>query len=268
MIYNTENINNIDLKKYKRHFSFGCSFTNYYWPTWADVIAHEMPDAGYINTAKPGAGNSYILAKLSQAIRYYNIGEDDLVTVMWTTMYRQDSFKQGEWKTPGNIFSQGDIPMEIVFRHLDDTVGFATRDYAIIDTATNMLKPQSFDTVMLWGVDPNQQDYYGLSQHPSAERDWTALQVFYKDLDTQILPGLLEVGCGGSWGQTFTFNDHEGNERIDYHPKTATYTNYLNKVGFNLSSETCEWADMCDKQTASIQNESELQYLHKWYNFV
>ena len=82
MIYNSNNITNLDLKKYNRHFSFGCSFTNYYWPTWADLISHDMPGTHYVNTAKPGAGNSYILAKLSQAMRYYNIGEGDLVSVM------------------------------------------------------------------------------------------------------------------------------------------------------------------------------------------
>ena len=69
MIYNTDTIQDLDLTQYKRHFTFGCSFTNYYWPSWADVIANAMPDAGYVNTAKPGAGNSYIVAKLSQALR-------------------------------------------------------------------------------------------------------------------------------------------------------------------------------------------------------
>lgn len=268
MIYNTENINNINLKKYKRHFSFGCSFTNYYWPTWADIIAHEMPDAGYINTAKPGAGNSYILAKLSQAIRYYNIGEDDLVTIMWTTMYRQDSYRNRAWETPGNIFSQGDIPMEIVHQYLDDTVGFAIRDYAIIDTATKMVESQSFDSVMMWGVDPEQQDYYGLSMVPEAQNDWRGLQVFYKDLNSLILPSLLEVGCGGQWGQTFSFENHEGDMQVDYHPNTETYFNYLANIGFGLSAETKDWALGCDKRTAAVKKQSDLEYLHHWFDFA
>ena len=29
----------IKLKNVERIFAFGCSFTKYYWPTWADVIA-------------------------------------------------------------------------------------------------------------------------------------------------------------------------------------------------------------------------------------
>jgi hypothetical protein len=267
MIYNTKNIKNIDLKKYKRHFSFGCSFTNYYWPTWADVLQEEMPDAGYVNTAKPGAGNSYILAKLSQAMRYYNIGEDDLVTIMWTTFYRQDSFKEGQWRTPGNIYTQNDIPIDFVVKYLDDTVGFHTRDYTIVDTAMRMLATQPFDSVSMWGVDPGKQDYYGLSQKPEESKDYTGLQVFYKDLNKDILPDLLCRGCEGSWAETFSFKDHEGNPSVDYHPKTKTYYNYLNKIGFNLSSETGQWADQCDERTEAIEERPE-HLLHSWFNFV
>ena len=267
MIYNTQNIKDLDLKKYKRHFAFGCSFTNYYWPTWADVITHEMPDAGYVNTGKPGAGNTYILSKLSQAMRYYNIGEDDLVTIMWTTFYRQDSFKDNDWKTPGNIYSQSDIPLEIVNKYLSDTKGFAVRDYAIVDTAMNMLESQSFDSISMWGVDPDMQDYYGLSQTPDLSNDYTDLNIFYNDLRNQILPDLLNRGCGGSWAETFAFNDHEGNPSVDYHPKTKTYYDYLNKIGFNLSSETGEWASSCDTHTEAIEERPE-QLLHAWFDLT
>ena len=31
-----------DWTKYKRFFTFGCSFTCYMWPTWADIISKEM----------------------------------------------------------------------------------------------------------------------------------------------------------------------------------------------------------------------------------
>ena len=269
MIYYTDPIQDFDLTQYKRHFTFGCCFTNYYWPSWADVIANAMPDAGYVNTAKPGAGNSYILAKLSQALRYYNIGEDDLVTIMWTSFYRQDRYREGEgWKNPGNIYTQDDIPMEVVVKHLDDTMGFAVRDYAIVDTATNMLKNHSCDSIMMWGVEPSRNDYYGLSQTPNEETDWSNLQVFYKDLDQIILPDLLGTGCGGHWAETFSFKDDQGNSRVDYHPKTETYYNYLKKIGFNLPEDTGSWEQECDRYTEAVELESQLQYLHKWFDLA
>ena len=66
---------------------------------------------------------------------------------------------------------------------------------------------------------------------------------------------------------TFSFKDHEGNPSVDYHPKTKTYYNYLNKIGFNLSSETGQWADQCDERTEAIQERPE-HLLHSWFNFV
>jgi hypothetical protein len=158
--------------------------------------------------------------------------------------------------------------MEIVNEYLDDTVGFAIRDYAIIDTATKMVESQSFDSVMMWGVDPEQQDYYGLSMAPEAQNDWRGLQVFYKDLNSLILPSLLEVGCGGQWGQTFSFENHEGDVQVDYHPKTETYFNYLANIGFGLSAETKDWALNCDKRTTTVKKQSDLDYLHHWFDFT
>ena len=268
MIYNNNNITELDLKKYNRHFVFGCSFTNYYWPTWADILTKEMPGVNYINTAKPGAGNSYILAKLSQAMRYYNIGEGDLVSIMWTTFYRQDRFQEGEWQTPGNIYTQNTVPIETVEKYYDDTFGFAQRDFALIDTAVNMMAGQEYDSLMMWGVSPDKQDYYGLSQHWDKETDCSSLKSLYKNLENSILPDLLTVGCNEHWAETFSFTQPDGSSQVDYHPKTKTYYNYLKTIGINLSEETGAWADECDAHTTSVESSEDLDYLHKWFNFI
>ena len=265
MNYNNENIHTLDIKKYDRIFAFGCSFTNYYWPTWADIIAHENPTADYNNRAMPGAGNSFILAHLSQAIRYYNIGPNDLVTVMWSTFYRYDAYRKMKWFTPGNIYSQNDIPHSVLLEYLDDTRGFAIRDFAIIDTATRMLQSAEFDSFTMWGVSPLLQNYYGLSQHPECELEWKDVELLYKDLDNDILPDLLGTGCDGHWAETFTFKNDDGGDHIDYHPKTTKYAEYLEKIGIQLTDSTKQWAKECDEFTASIVNQDELNYLHKWY---
>lgn len=265
MNYNKENIHTLDIKKYDRIFAFGCSFTNYYWPTWADIIAHENPTADYNNRAMPGAGNSFILAHLSQAIRYYNIGPNDLVTVMWSTFYRHDAYRKMKWFTPGNIYSQNDIPHSVLLEYLDDTRGFAIRDFAIIDTATRMLQSAEFDSFTMWGVSPLLQNYYGLSQHPECELEWKDVELLYKDLDNDILPDLLGTGCDGHWAETFTFKNDDGGDHIDYHPKTTKYAEYLEKIGIQLTDSTKQWAKECDEFTASIVNQDELNYLHKWY---
>tara|TARA_B100000674_G_C37813182_1_gene902079 strand:- start:7 stop:813 length:807 start_codon:yes stop_codon:yes gene_type:complete len=265
MIYNTQNINTFDIKKYNRIFAFGCSFTNYCWPTWADIIAHENLKADYINRAMPGAGNSFILAHLSQAIRYHNIGADDLVTIMWSTFYRHDSYREGKWHIPGNIYSQYDIPHSVLINHLNDTRGFAIQDFAIIDTATKMLDGADFDSIAMWGVSPSLQNYYGLSQHPECEEQWKDVELLYKDLDNHILPDLLGTGCEGEWAETFTFKKQDNSDYIDYHPKTSKYAEYLEKIGLALTDDTKQWAHQCDEHTANIVYQDDLNYLHKWY---
>lgn len=268
MIYTTENVNSLSLKKYNRFFAFGCSFTNYRWPTWADVIAHEIPDANYVNRALPGAGNQYICTNLSQAIRYFDIGENDLVAIMWSTFYRYDSYKRWAWNVPGNIYTQDMIPLNIVDDYIGDTRGFAMRDLSLIDITTKMLENQPFDSITMWGVHPSKQDYYGLSQVPQAAVHWVDVEVMYKDLDNVIMPDLLQTGCGGSWGSTFRFLHDDGSEFVDYHPKTKTYCDYLTKIGIDISQNTKDWASACDNKTQSIRSADDLAYIHKWYETV
>ena len=59
------NFNNLDPSKYKRFFAIGCSFTEWFWPTWANIIAEEHPHLEFKSYAKPGAGNLYISTMLA-----------------------------------------------------------------------------------------------------------------------------------------------------------------------------------------------------------
>ena len=42
----------------KRLFTFGCSVTEFIWPTWADILGREFDY--YENWGRVGAGNLYI----------------------------------------------------------------------------------------------------------------------------------------------------------------------------------------------------------------
>lgn len=89
----------------KRLVVFGCSFTNYGWPTWADIIAIDNPDWGYENWALPGLGNQGIAKRMM--FRQYSQGwnSDDIVAVQWTSMIREDRFKDNNWLCNGSVFN-------------------------------------------------------------------------------------------------------------------------------------------------------------------
>ena len=86
---------NLDVKKYKRFFAFGCSFTNYHWPTWADIIGQDIEF--YENWGVMGAGNQFIFNSVIEANQKYKFTDTDLVMIMWSTINREDRYVNNEW---------------------------------------------------------------------------------------------------------------------------------------------------------------------------
>ena len=66
--------------KYNRFFAFGCSYTHYLWPTWANIIARDT-GLPFQNWGKSGAGNVYIHHKMVEAKIKESINDDDLIIV-------------------------------------------------------------------------------------------------------------------------------------------------------------------------------------------
>ena len=96
-----------------RVFAFGCSLTQYFYPTWADIIIKQYRDKGYkgSNWAKSGAGNMYINMRLWEANTIHKFNKDDVILLQWSSMFREDRYHMGKgWWTPGNFsnLTQGD----------------------------------------------------------------------------------------------------------------------------------------------------------------
>jgi len=87
----------------KRLFTFGCSFTKYKWPTWADIIGQSFEY--YENWGMPGIGNRLISNKLVECHHINNITKDDVVLVMFTSIPRIDFYNDRHWSGAGNIFN-------------------------------------------------------------------------------------------------------------------------------------------------------------------
>jgi len=90
--------------KHKRLFIFGCSHTNYHWPTWADIFAYNSDFEVYQNWALSGLGNSGIFYQLMEAHSKNQFGSDDLVILMWTFLAREDRYYKDKWQHGGSIW--------------------------------------------------------------------------------------------------------------------------------------------------------------------
>ena len=86
------------MKNYKRFYAFGDSYTKYYWPTYADIIGHNMQGL-YQNWGLKGAGNHYIFNSIVECNQRDKFTSDDLVIVMWTGVTREDRYVDNHWST-------------------------------------------------------------------------------------------------------------------------------------------------------------------------
>lgn len=94
----------------KRLFVFGCSYTNYAWPTWANFLSIEYQN--YQNWAMPGLGNRAIAERVAECCCRHEFNENDIVIVQWSSHLRNDWYNliengngTGGWRTRGSIFN-------------------------------------------------------------------------------------------------------------------------------------------------------------------
>ena len=136
-------IQNLNPQKYKRFFAFGCSFTNYKWPTWSDIIGSHVPY--YRNWGKQGGGNHYIFNSIVEANQQYQFNKDDLVMVMWSSIYREDRYSGTGWQNDTSLSQEETYGKSWVKKYGTDTRGFMIRDFAMIRAAQILLKSTECD---------------------------------------------------------------------------------------------------------------------------
>jgi len=86
-----------------RLFTFGCSFTNYQWPTWANFISLGFEK--FQNWGQGGAGNYYIAHRLLECHELNKITKDDHVLIMFSDYNRYDLLKNDHWNTHGSLYN-------------------------------------------------------------------------------------------------------------------------------------------------------------------
>jgi hypothetical protein len=97
----------------RRLFTFGCSYTYFMWPTWADLLSVEYDY--YENWAWVGIGNRAIAERIAEAHAIHNFTKHDTIIVQWSTTLRHDWHNEiavnseAGWQTNGNAFSPKNI---------------------------------------------------------------------------------------------------------------------------------------------------------------
>jgi len=130
-----------------RLFAFGCSFTVYFWPTWADILADDlgyMENKTYYNFAQLGIGNKAISQRILEADLKYNFTSADRLVILWSSWFRHDFFRAGMYADRGNVFNNPIYGNKYVEKHWDPIDALLTNFTSIIQS-NNLYK-----RIILW----------------------------------------------------------------------------------------------------------------------
>lgn len=264
---------------YNRFFAFGCSFTGYYWPTWADIIGQEFGDNFY-NLGTSGAGNEFMFHRLTEVHARYKINEKDLIIICWTNFAREDRYLQGKWRTSGNISSQSLYPEDWV-RKWFDFRGSLIKTSSVIAGATHLLDSVGCEYMFTSMVPMNQIDQYS-----TMFVDDTFVDIFdvYKDYYKKIHVSMTEHLYGvNEFKNPKAIRKQSKNKNqpwtYDHHPSPIQHLEYVRSIilpnlkkDIVLTKSTINWVTnwqnrIVNNQPYFIFNDEETSKIrhNKWH---
>jgi len=241
---------------YKRFFAFGCSFTNFYWPTWADIIGKEFAEKTYHNYGLDGTGNESVFHRLTETHARYNINQDDLVIICWTNFAREDRYIKGAWIPSGNVLTYHNrYPSEWVKKYFD-LRGALLKTSSVITGATHLLDSTGCEyhfTSMMPMSFINQQDII------FADLEYQDIFDVYKKYYDKIKISMVEQlyvslpVCRNPRPATIKYKEEDKESFLDHHPTPKQHLKYVEDIilpslsqPLIISNDTKLWAQDWD----------------------
>jgi len=250
-----------------RIFCFGCSFTNYHWLTWPDILASETEKPTY-NFGRSGAGNQFIFNTICQADAKYNFNENDIVFIAWTNVCREDRWLENQgWITPGNIFTQDTYSKEWVERWADP-LGFLLRDISLIHSVTSYLtyKKVRFVNMQMCQI-IEQADQQSFFKKIKQNSEYNNIIETYKKTISTLYPSFMEVLWNNDlYNNKILKQEGKYGKFSDGHPSPQEHMQYLETVlDFRLSDNTCDRILKCENNLQNTMKELSKEYDRDFY---
>lgn len=231
---------------YDRLFTFGCSFTSWHYPTWADILGQDFNDK-YRNLGMCAAGNEFIFHRLIEAHAREKITKNDLVIVCWTNFAREDRYLQNKgWATAGNIFTQDLYDKEWVKKWFD-LRGALIKTSGFIASATEVLERIGCKYLFISMMPMSQLDEYKKIFVGEEFNDvFNCYAQYYSKIKPSITETLWGRGEFSSKNPVKFYFTEGGNLIKDNHPSPNEHMMYLNKVvlkeiNMELSQRAINW---------------------------
>lgn len=223
-----------------RLFAFGCSYTCYKWPTWADILSLNYDD--YQNWARPGAGNHFIFYSLVEAINTQSISKEDTVVIMWTSTIREDTWRKGDWELTGPVHLPASKERlgNTFINNCVDPYGYDVKTLPLMDAAYRLLKSLGCEFHFLTGVQlpPLKVDYVD-PDIPAT----SAIVETYKEV-LSVTQDCVKNVIGYSLPKI-----------KDQHPTPLQYFDYLDRLDlWNLTDSQREYAEYWDTKVLNQED--------------
>jgi len=229
--------------KYDRIFTFGCSWTHYIWPTWADMIRYTDQAPNVINWGKGGMGNVGIFYRMIECDLKNKFTENDLIIVQWSSWTREDRFID-KWEAYGNIFNTPYYGEEYIKKY------WSWNNDVIKNSSCILAANRMFQIDYQFNMLPFLHTEFNT---PVPKQDW-------HDLYFDVLPKL------DSFPETYScFN---GILTWDAHPDIIDHLNFFNKnikskFGFTLEKNEPEILRIYDSIIKKLNNSLDRQAINE-----
>jgi len=251
-----------------RIFTFGCSFSNWLWPTWPDIIKSSYPDIKVQNWALYGTSNVSIYHRLLQCDLINNFTDKDIIIVGWTTWSRSHIFRNNTWDNEGNYFNPlSNIPIDDIWCPEDDVI---KNSFAII--AANKLFNISYQFDVQTSLDEKYQTYINLANY-SNNIVTNSDSEKYKANINFCFDKLKALDVFPSTGPAFDLTN-------DYHPDIKKQVDWsihiANNTKLNISDDVIDYyyklhdmyvADLVKTNTKKFTFEQRKHYFKQYYEY-
>lgn len=254
------------LTKPKRIFAFGCSFTNYLWTMWPELLQYEF-DCELHNFGRSGASNFFIAHTITQAARTHNFTKDDLILICWSSMYRQESYFDGDWMVTGSlennpIFTDNSL----VWKH--DLEYWQMHNYSVMKSVDEFCLANNLNYNMFCIQDFTK--HMGFYDKPMLDSSLSKhLVALYKPTLDRIAPSYHTVLYNNNLANKARYNIKQHRSFRDYHPLPLEHLDYLENVfNYTFSEHTKNTVSRVQQRIIEIWNDIVFRRGLKPFNVV
>lgn len=252
----------VDKTKVKRIFVYGCSYTSYQWPTWANMIQKEFPQAEFYNFGRIGSGNQAISCRIAETDARFKFNENDLVMVMWSSYIRNDYwlYHEKSWFGAGNVYGTQFYDDQYRQIYANSISGFLIKNFALMRMTQTNLAHLPCQSIIMHSV-PNTY-YDNVVFQPHEETMIKEIHNVYQSDFLNIPKTLLDLDVRIPITHSYEYPgmpSDKSNLFHDQHPSPSDYFNYINNNIMTLSPSTEEYAKRSTTELVQLKTFKEIE---------